>query len=100
RSQSYSFLVTRNSIDALKNEFLEQIEIVNSFYDLPIRICENIDEINIEYLNYVHSEYERYGDRLKLEEFSYSEAQFSEFEKINGLVHSLETAHSNEIFIN
>jgi hypothetical protein len=73
-------------IDKVRNRLTDCINKINKMYDEPLPIYEDVPELTTFHLNYLHEEFERYGDRMQ--------------ELIDGKIHWSTNMHDNFLVLN
>ncbi len=80
--------VAYNQIVRVRQQLTECINSINSSYDQPLPPYEDIVELTTVELNYLHEEFERYGDRhLRGELGLHNGRQHDDFLRLNELIH-------------
>lgn len=82
--------VPYSKITSIRQKLTDCLNRINSVYDEPLPLYEEIKELSTPQLNYLHEEFERYGDRF--EELSVSvdwwnENLHEDFLLLNELIH-------------
>ena len=98
QAQSGSYLNARitnvgyGQIDLVRGRLDECIKSINTQYDQPLPLYSDIKELTTHELNYLHEEFERYGDRHLRGELGtrWNTAMHNDFLKLNELIHLYE----------
>lgn len=55
--------ISYSKISTVRQKMTECIQRINSLYDEPLPLYEDVEELSTPELNYLHEEFERYGDK-------------------------------------
>jgi hypothetical protein len=95
----YSRFTNKNmdNIDYLIYEINKVIETINNTYDKILPVFTNLKQLDISILNYLHEEFEVYGDRIiELQTKNcWSEVMHTAFLRLNEWIHIIESAIHN-----
>lgn len=64
---------TPDDLPELLNKLNELSTEINKYYDIPLPIFTSVDQIDYKILNYLHEEFERYGERHAEMQLHYTE---------------------------
>lgn len=90
--------VSYSQITSVRNKLTECLKRINSVYDEPLPLYEEVSELNTAELNYLHEEFERYGDRQEeLEKTDWWTVEMhNDFLELNELIHLHEDVNSSK----
>ena len=77
-------------IDRVRNRLTDVINRINEVYDEPLPTYPEVEELDTFHLNYLHEEFERYGDRMQelMDRGSHWSADMHEdFLELNEVIH-------------
>jgi hypothetical protein len=77
-----------SQIGWVRQQLTDCLNSINSVYDQPLPLYPHIEELSATELNYLHEEFERYGDRhLQGELGTHNLAMHNDFLRLNELIH-------------
>jgi hypothetical protein len=82
--------LTYSQLGKVRQRLTDCLNRINSVYDEPLPLYEEIDELTTPELNYLHEEFERYGDRfeeLMLNAIWWSQELHEDFLTLNEVIH-------------
>lgn len=80
-----------SQIDRVRQELADCLDSINGQYDQPLPLYPHLPELSATELNYLHEEFERYGDRhLRGELGRHNPAMHNDFLRLNELIHLYE----------
>jgi hypothetical protein len=87
-----------DNIAYLISEINNIIKIINENYDKELPIFKSVESLDISILNYLHEEFEVYGDRRDelIQKSNWCKTLHESFLKLNECIHIIESALHNE----
>lgn len=82
--------LTYSQVGKVRQRLTDCLNRINSVYDEPLPLYEEIDELTAHELNHLHEEFERYGDRseeLMLNAIWWSQELHEDFLELNEVIH-------------
>ena len=92
--------VTHKQMPEVRKRLTDTIIAINSIYDEPLPTYDDLECLSTDELNYLHEEFERYGDRMNeliIKEVNWSRQMHENFLQLNELIHLHEDVNSSKI---
>jgi hypothetical protein len=85
---------TYKNIDRVRQQLTDCINRINKVYDDPLPLYSDVEELDETHLNYLHEQFEKYGERILEisinEEFNWSREMHEDFLQLNEIIHLYE----------
>jgi hypothetical protein len=89
--------VAYSQIARVREQLTSTLNTINGYYDQPLPLYEDIVELGVNELNYLHEEFERYGDRHGAGELGrHNQTLHDSFLRLNELIHLHEDVLSSK----
>lgn len=77
-----------SQIGWVRQQLTDCLNVINHHYDQPLPLYPHIEELSATELNYLHEEFERYGDRYLAGELgTLNQVMHNDFLRLNELIH-------------
>lgn len=83
---------TNKNLSQVREDMNVCIKVINSNYDKILPFFKNVKNFDVKILNYLHEEYEIYGEKI---DYFHNEELENSFIKLNHLIHLYEEAQKN-----
>jgi len=85
---------SKRDIDYLISEINKVIVVINENYDKQLPVFTDLNELDISILNYLHEEFESYGDRIDeyVSNNQFNQIRHDSFLRLNEWIHIIESA--------